>query len=732
MNKHKKRLLLIVILILLMLLSVKTIIADSQKINMAYINSWKKSNYVNLINETNNSLNVVSPNYFAINKDGELIVTSLLDTNFINEMHKSGMKVTPFLTNNWDRNLGRKCLENRENFAQQVADVIINNGIDGINVDIENVTHEDRDNYTDFIRLLREKLPADKTVSVAVAANPYGWSKGWHGSYDYEQLHNYTDYLVVMSYDESWRGSPPGPVASLNWVERSIKYAINKGVPSNKIVLGVPFYGRIWKDNGDSIWNGDGIAVYKVDELIEIYNGQVLYDEAKQSPKLVFTVEDGKGIEINSSKPELSPGSYTIWFENEQSIKKKLELVKKYNLKGSAAWSLGFETSSFWSWYEKWLNGDYTQSPITLFSLELDQSSPRVIGTKLKWTANVKEDNLKYRFYIYKDNKQVYKGDSYSSQNFIEYIPTSTGVYKAIVYVIDSKGNYNYRYSSNIQIKPNELKIHSINSDKTNSQEVGESIKWTANANGDNLKYRFYIYKGNNQVYKSDSYTNRNYIEYIPKSSGSYKAIVYVKDSNGKYTYKSSESIDIKKTELKINSITIDKSNPQGIGTKLKWTANAEGYNMKYRWYVYKDGKQVYKGNNYTTQNYLEYSPSSTGNYRTIVYVLDNYNKYSYKYSSNIEIKDMELKINSISSDKPNSQPKGTNVRWTVNAEGNNLKYRFYIYKGNTQVYKGTDYTTQNYIDYIPYNSGKYKAIVYVIDDKGRYDYKFSDYIEIR
>lgn len=99
----------------------------------------------------------------------------------------------------------------------------------------------DRDAYTDLVRLLREKLPADKEVSVAVAANPNGWTKGWHGTYNYKELAKYASYLMIMAYDESYEGGPEGPVASIGFVDRSIQYALKQGVPADKVVLGVPF-----------------------------------------------------------------------------------------------------------------------------------------------------------------------------------------------------------------------------------------------------------------------------------------------------------------------------------------------------------------------------------------------------------------------------------------------------------------------------------------------------------
>ena len=137
-------------------------------------------------------------------------------------MHKRRIKVTPFLSNHWDQAFGRKALQNRHALAQQIANAVEKYNLDGVNVDIENVTHADRADYTDFVRILRSRLGRDKVLSVAVGANPRGLTTGWIGSYDYAALAAHSDYLMIMAYDEHYPGSAPGPVASADFVEKSI------------------------------------------------------------------------------------------------------------------------------------------------------------------------------------------------------------------------------------------------------------------------------------------------------------------------------------------------------------------------------------------------------------------------------------------------------------------------------------------------------------------------------
>lgn len=328
---------------------------SSNKFNMSYIYFGDSSLYEYYVDRTNGSLDVISPNYFDLNDDGTLKITNALSNEFVKNMHKKGVRVVPFLSNHWDRVKGKRALENRVVLAQQIADAIELYDLDGVNVDIENVIETERDIYTDFVRLLRSNLPKGKEVSVAVAPNPYNFSKGWQGSYDYTALSKYSDYLMIMAYDEHYEGGVPGPVASSDFVERSIRYALER-VPKDKIVLGIPFFGRYWKVGEN--YGGYGIGAAQVDNLVKQYSCKIIYDKATNSSKAVITIKPGDE-ESNVLGRKLGAGTYTIWYENEKSIKYKLRLVQKYDIKGTGSWSLGQENSNTWSYYDLWINGKY-------------------------------------------------------------------------------------------------------------------------------------------------------------------------------------------------------------------------------------------------------------------------------------------------------------------------------------------------------------------------------------
>ena len=328
--------------------------AANYKFNMSYIYFGNSSKYTALVNATQDSMNEVAPNYFSLDENGTLVITSAAKTSFVTDMHATGIQVVPYLTNDWDQDAGIKALENKEALAASLASAVAAYELDGINIDLENLTVNERTDYVDLVRLLRELLPADKKIVVAVAVKPGGTETSWSASYDYAGLAKYCNYLMLMAYDESYYGSKSKPVASYAFVENSVKYAVSQ-VPKEKIVLGLPFYGRIWSDSGDYP-QGYGISNTTVDQLVAQYDCTGTYDTPSRSARAQITIEPADDKPVVGGH-ELAAGTYTIWYENEQSLKAKLSLIEKYDLKGAGSWSLGQETAGTWDYYKLWLNG---------------------------------------------------------------------------------------------------------------------------------------------------------------------------------------------------------------------------------------------------------------------------------------------------------------------------------------------------------------------------------------
>lgn len=313
--------------------------------NMTYSYFETGNDLIQTLSNTGEILDVVSPTYFDLTSDGHLKITPQFDPYTIRQMQNRNYRVVPFLSNHWNRDVGRAALQNRDVLVSEIVNIINHYNLDGINVDIENVTVEDRENLTLFVKALRDSLPKEKEVSIAVAANPRGYTGGYYGSFDYTKLAQHADYLMIMSYDEHYETGDPGPVSSVGFVEESIRYAL-KNAPPSKIVVGLPFYGRYWKSDGSI--RGKGISLIRINELIRKYNGTVSFDTYSKSPMAT--------IYITGYEKDIPTGTYTIWFENEESILHKLNLIEKYNLKGAGSWSLHQATQTIWDVYNQWAN----------------------------------------------------------------------------------------------------------------------------------------------------------------------------------------------------------------------------------------------------------------------------------------------------------------------------------------------------------------------------------------
>jgi len=326
---------------------------DDKRVSLGFLYGWTD---VNLVDRTNGAINQVSPTCLDLNNKGELVVTSNLTHTFVDSMHERGIKVTPFLSNHWARNKAVKALENPEILANQIVYTVNEYDLDGVNVDLENLTEEHRDALSNFVIILREKLPDDKLLTVSVAANPHGHDTGWQGSYDYKVLGENSDYLLIMAYDEHSQGGAPGPIASTVFAEGAIQYALEY-VSKDKIVLGIPLFGRYWKYNAenDSYKGGKAIVSGAIPGLYEKFSGDNLYNEKVGESRYIFNVDTS--VQTGSINGEaLEDGTYIVWYSSNDSIKDKLFLVNQYDLLGAGVWALGQEKVEVWEYYDNELN----------------------------------------------------------------------------------------------------------------------------------------------------------------------------------------------------------------------------------------------------------------------------------------------------------------------------------------------------------------------------------------
>lgn len=284
-------------------------------------------------------LDVTSPTWISIvNGDGKVV--SHINKEYIKWAKNKGYKIWPLVNNSFKPSITHEFLNDmktREQIINELLSIVRKNELDGINIDFENINVEDKENLVQFIRELTPLFNKyDLVVSMDVTI--IGGSNNWSKCYDRVALGKVVDYMAIMTYDEHWASSPKaGSVASVDWMEKSI-IRMKTQVPEEKILMGIPFYTRVWTETEDSSGNiklsSKAVSMNYVNNLIK-----------KHSLKKTWLNDDGQYyIEYRKDN-----NRYRVWVEDKESIEQKARLVDKLNIRGVATWRRGFETSDVWT-----------------------------------------------------------------------------------------------------------------------------------------------------------------------------------------------------------------------------------------------------------------------------------------------------------------------------------------------------------------------------------------------
>jgi spore germination protein YaaH len=285
-------------------------------------------------------LNVISPQWFAL-ADGEGLIKQTADTGFVQWANAQNLQVWALFSNSFDPKRTSEALstyDRRMKMIKQIVSYVQMYKLQGINVDFENVYLKDKNAFVQFIRELTPFLHEQGAV-VSVDVTVKDGSETYSLFLDRKALGETVDYMMVMTYDEHWATSPKsGSVASLPWVEKGIVQIMKEdGVPSSKLLVGVPFYTRIWTEkvkDGKTTVSSKAVGMETIDNLIK-------------DKKLTPVLDADSGQNYVEYKEDAST-TIKIWIEDEVSMKKRIELVKTYDLAGVASWSRGQEKSEIW------------------------------------------------------------------------------------------------------------------------------------------------------------------------------------------------------------------------------------------------------------------------------------------------------------------------------------------------------------------------------------------------
>ena len=280
-------------------------------------------------------VNVVSPTWYEL-KNSKGDITSKFSSSYFAKAKEYGYKVWPVITNGIDSanylasdtSALLNSEYNREKFIKNLRDIVKKDKLDGINIDFESMKDEDRDTYTQFIR---ELTPILRNEGITVSVDFY-----FVKYIDRQRIGEVVDYVALMGYDQkgSW-SSESGSISSIKIVEEQLASLINDSkIDQNKIILGVPFYTRLWIEKNAS-----------EKPTTKVYSMQDCQDFISDNNLTPVWDEDAGQNYVQVKKGELT---YKLWCEDNDSMKKRVELVNKYNIAGISAWQKGLEIDGTW------------------------------------------------------------------------------------------------------------------------------------------------------------------------------------------------------------------------------------------------------------------------------------------------------------------------------------------------------------------------------------------------
>ena len=278
-------------------------------------------------------VNVISPTWFYFN-DNMGGIANLCSEDYVNYCHARGIQVWALVSNLENRNVdtatGLNTTSARDALVNNLIAAAITYNLDGINVDIEALPSAAADGYIEFIRELSLKCEKNDLV---LSVDNYPPSANTM-LYDRAEQSKYADYIVIMGYDEHYGGDEEaGSVASIGFVEDAVSNTMEE-VPAEQIVLGMPFYSRVW------IQNNNGTLTSRV---LSIENSAKYIAENGFDMKWDDEVGQYYGEKVDGEK------TFMLWLEDTNSLSKKLQVMQDSGLAGAAFWKLGLEDANAWS-----------------------------------------------------------------------------------------------------------------------------------------------------------------------------------------------------------------------------------------------------------------------------------------------------------------------------------------------------------------------------------------------
>lgn len=287
----------------------------------------------------------VSPWLYTLDEQGGIQV---LEPGFgaegqipVRALQRHGMRVIPTISNTVagqpDRSIVQAMIRDPARTAahvQNVVSLVTSHGYDGIDINYQDLTANDRDSFSVFVRQLAEALHAKgKAMSATLLGKDSvdGYDER-NQAQDYGVIGQAVDQVRLMAYNVHWSTSEPGPIAPLRWVGDVVDYATSQ-IPRKKIVLDNALFGYDWTQDASGS-RGKVVSWGEVYGLSRRSNSPVQWDASSRAPWFQYTDSAGK--------------EHTVWFENAYSLSGRLEVLTHSSVHGVSVLLTGGEDDYIW------------------------------------------------------------------------------------------------------------------------------------------------------------------------------------------------------------------------------------------------------------------------------------------------------------------------------------------------------------------------------------------------
>ena len=159
-----------------------------------------------------------------------------------------------------------------------------------------------------------------------------------------------------MAYDEHYAGSDEGSTASIGFVTKAADDILAEGVPAEQVVLGMPFYTRIWAETPKEASGEDTESASDDYVPYELTSEAVGMNEAMN--RMQVNGADKKWLEESGqyyTEYVFNNVTYKIWLEDVKSLEEKLKVMDSHGFAGASFWKLGLEDSAVWDTIIKYI-----------------------------------------------------------------------------------------------------------------------------------------------------------------------------------------------------------------------------------------------------------------------------------------------------------------------------------------------------------------------------------------